>query len=109
MLVTTLVFLALIGLLVFVHELGHFLIAKRNGVLVEEFAFGFKPRLLSKKVGETTYALNLIPLGGYVKLYGEQEGESGKRSFKEKRVGQRLAILAAGSVMNLLLGFRLQR
>lgn len=105
MLITTLVFLAVIGLLVFVHELGHFLAAKRAGVLVEEFAFGFRPRLLAKKIGETTYAINLIPLGGYVKLYGEKAEETGDRAFTHKSIAQRLMIMIAGSTMNLLLGW----
>lgn len=104
MLITVLVFLLIIGILVFVHELGHFLVAKRNGILVEEFAFGFKPRLWGKKIGETTYAINLIPLGGYVKLYGEGENETGERSFKNKTLFQRFQVLVAGSTMNLLLG-----
>lgn len=107
MFITLLVFLAILGLLVFIHELGHFLVAKRNGVLVHEFAFGFRPRLLSKKIGETTYALNLIPLGGYVRLYGEHEGETGERSFREKTAWQRFQVLVAGSTMNLLLGWLL--
>ena len=104
MFITLLVFLFIIGLLVFVHELGHFLIAKKNGVKVEEFAIGFKPRLYSKKIGETTYAVNLIPLGGYVKLHGEG-GEDGAGSLKSKTIYQRFKILVAGSAMNFLLGF----
>lgn len=107
MFITLLVFLAILGLLVFIHELGHFLVAKRNGVLVHEFAFGFKPRLWSKTVGETTYALNLIPLGGYVRLFGEQPEETGERSFREKSAWQRFQVLVAGSAMNLLLGWLL--
>jgi regulator of sigma E protease len=103
MFVTLIVFLLILGLLVFVHELGHFWLAKRNGVKVEEFAFGFRPRLWGKKVGETTYAINLIPLGGYVKLFGEA-GEGGKRSLKSKSIWQRFQILVAGSAMNFLLG-----
>ena len=104
MFITLLVFLAIIGLLVFVHELGHFLVAKKNGVKVEEFAIGFKPTLYSKKIGETTYSINLIPLGGYVRLYGEG-GEAGAGSLKSKTIYQRFKILVAGSAMNFLLGF----
>ncbi|MEX2012488.1 MAG: M50 family metallopeptidase [Patescibacteria group bacterium] len=104
MLLTTLIFLLIIGLLVFVHELGHFWVAKRNGVKVEEFAFGFRPRLYGKQVGETMYAINAIPLGGYVKLYGER-GEKGQRSLASKSIWQRFQILVAGSAMNFLLGF----
>lgn len=104
MFTTLIVFLLIIGLLVFVHELGHYLVAKKNGVKVEEFAFGFRPRLFAKKVGETTYAINLIPLGGYVRLHGE-DGKSGAGSLKSKSIFQRFQILVAGSAMNFLLGF----
>lgn len=107
MFITLLVFLAILGLLVFVHELGHFLLAKRNGILVEEFAFGFRPRLWAKQIGETTYAINAIPLGGYVKLFGEKPEEAGERSFRSKTIYQRFQVLVAGSVMNLLLGWLL--
>ena len=105
MLVTTLVFLVVLGVMVFVHELGHFLIAKKSGVKVEEFAFGFRPRLWSKTIGETTYAINLIPLGGYVKMFGESDGKTGPRSFKSKNPASRFAILVAGSTMNLLMAW----
>jgi len=105
MLVTLIVFLLLLGILVFVHELGHFLAAKRAKVLVEEFAFGFRPRLLARKIGETTYALNLLPLGGYVRLHGENEQDTGPRSFRSKTAGQRLLIFVAGSAMNLVLAW----
>jgi|GEM_PF-232666 len=70
---TILAFIFVFGLLVFVHELGHFLAAKAFGVEVKTFAFGFPPRLWSRKVGETTYAINALPLGGYVSLSGEDE------------------------------------
>lgn len=105
MLITILVFLAVLGVMVFVHEMGHFLIAKKNGVKVEEFAFGFRPRLWSKTVGETIYAINLIPLGGYVKMYGEQNDQTGPRSYRSKSPSSRLAILVAGSTMNLLMAW----
>jgi regulator of sigma E protease len=71
--ITVLAFIFVFGLLVFVHELGHFLAAKAFGVEVKTFAFGFPPRLWEKKVGETTYAINALPLGGYVSLRGEDE------------------------------------
>lgn len=105
MLITLLVFILILGLLVFVHELGHFLVAKRSGVRVEEFAFGFRPRIWGKKIGETQYAINLIPLGGYVRLYGEQSKETGPRSFRSKSIRQRLAIFVAGAAMNLILAW----
>lgn len=105
MLTTLIVFLVVLGLMVFVHELGHFLMAKRAGVRVEEFAFGFRPRVWGKKIGDTTYAINLIPLGGYVRMYGEQFDEEGPQSYRSKTPGQRFSILVAGAVMNLLMAW----
>ncbi len=105
MLITLLVFLLIIALLVFVHELGHFLVAKWNGIVVEEFAFGFKPKIWGKKIGDTLYAINAIPLGGYVKMLGEGDDATGPGSFKTKTIFQRFQVMVAGAVMNLLLGW----
>lgn len=69
--ITTIIFLLVLSILIFVHELGHFLIARLFKVRVDEFAIGFPPKLFSVKKGGTTYSINLIPLGGYVKIYGE--------------------------------------
>ena len=99
---TVIAFLLIIGLLIFAHELGHFITAKAAGVGVLEFAFGFPPRLVSFKRGETTYAINLVPLGGYVRLAGEED-PSEPRSLASKRIPVRLLILSAGAIMNLLL------
>jgi regulator of sigma E protease len=93
----------ILGLLVFVHELGHFLAAKRAGVRVEEFAFGFPPRLFARKFGETTYAVNWIPLGGYVKMLGEVRHSKSPRSFSNKSFLCRAGILVSGVVMNYIL------
>jgi regulator of sigma E protease len=98
----------LLGVLIFVHELGHFLVAKRAGVGVQKFSLGFGPRIIGKKVGETEYILSLIPLGGYVKLLGESSGEElspedEKRSFMRQSVWKKIGIVAAGPVSNLLL------
>jgi regulator of sigma E protease len=100
--------IVLLGVLIFAHELGHFLIAKRAGVGVLKFSLGFGPRILGRKIGETEYLLSLIPLGGYVKLLGESPGEElaeadQKRSFLTQTVWKRIAIVAAGPVFNLLL------
>jgi len=100
--VTILLFVVALSLMVFVHELGHFILAKRAGIKVEEFAFGYPPRLFSIKRGETEYSLNLIPLGGYCKMLGEED-PSAPRSFAAARKRWRIAILAAGSIMNLVL------
>jgi regulator of sigma E protease len=99
-----------LGLLIFIHELGHFLAAKWCDVHVETFSIGFGPPIPGCvfRRGETTYMLALIPLGGYVKMVGEgsdgEEGEDDPRSFKNKTVGQRMLIISAGVVMNLILG-----
>ena len=99
-----------LGVLVFVHELGHFLVAKWANVYVEKFSIGFGPVLLSKKYGETEYVLSALPLGGYVKMYGEQnDDEPGKetydpakegRSFRDKSAWHKAAIIIAGPLQN---------
>jgi regulator of sigma E protease len=104
---TILATLVVIGVLIFVHELGHFLVAKYLGVGVEAFSLGFPPRLLHKQVGETDYRISVIPLGGYVKLVGENPGEEISpellpKSFSHRSVWQRFAIVAAGPFFNLL-------
>lgn len=97
------IFVLILGLLVFVHEFGHFWAARLSGVKVEEFAFGFPPRLFSWKRGETRYAINLFPIGGYVKLLGEEQNIQEKGSFHAKPVWVRLLIVASGVVMNFIL------
>ncbi len=93
------------GAMIFFHELGHFLVAKRAGVTVHAFALGFGPRLAAVRRGETTYALNLIPFGGYVKMAGEDFDDAAPEegSFRHQPVSRRMAIVAAGPVMNLVL------
>ena len=87
--------------LVFVHELGHYLAAKRFGIKVLEFGFGFPPRLFGVKYGETVYSINAIPLGGFVKLLGEED-PTDERSFARQSVLKRTIVLCAGSFMNFL-------
>ena len=92
------------GMLVFVHELGHFITAKMTGMRVSEFAIGFGPKLLWKRWGETEYSLRIIPLGGYNKIDGmDPEEQLDERSFSNKPVWARALVIAAGSVMNFLL------
>ncbi len=93
------------GAMIFVHELGHFLVAKRAGVVIHAFALGFGPRLFATRRGETAYAVNLIPFGGYVRMAGEDfaEHDDEAGSFRGKPVAVRMAIVAAGPVMNLVL------
>lgn len=101
---TIIIFLLVLGLIVFVHELGHFATAKFFGVKVEEFGLGFPPRIWGKKKGETEYTINWVPLGGFVKIAGEDgENREDPRSFGAKPVWQRTIILAAGVLMNLAL------
>ncbi len=103
---TVLIFIIILGLLIFVHELGHFLVAKKNGVRVEEFGFGFPPRIFGVKRGETTYSLNAIPLGGFVKILGEDGQErNDPHSFGAKKIWRRALILVAGVSMNIVLAF----
>jgi regulator of sigma E protease len=102
MLLTIVSFIAVIAVLILAHEFGHFLTARAAGVSVPEFAIGFPPRLFAIKRGETTYAINLIPLGGYVKLAGEEDPTI-KGSLAGKSIPVRLLVLASGSIMNFLL------
>jgi len=105
------IFILILGILVLIHELGHFLAAKKVGILIEEFGFGFPPRVWSKRIGETLYSLNLLPIGGFVKLFGEeyQEIRKGssrhlkKRTFVYKKPLQKALVILAGIIMNILL------
>jgi len=107
MILTIIVFLIVLGLLVIVHEFGHFIIAKKTGVKVEEFAVGFPPRIYSKKRGETQYSINAIPLGGYVKMLGELEHSKDKRAFENQKPVVRFWISIAGVTMNIILAWLL--
>ncbi|RLG09136.1 RIP metalloprotease RseP [Candidatus Pacearchaeota archaeon] len=99
-----LIFIIILSLLIFVHEFGHFYAAKKSGIKVEEFGFGFPPRIFGIKRGETIYSLNLFPIGGFVKIYGEEgEGKNDKRSFSSKSVLTRAIVLCAGVIMNVFL------
>lgn len=91
-------------LLIIIHEFGHFIAAKITGVRVNEFAVGFGPKLLKKKWGETLYSVNLIPLGGYCAMEGEDEESADHRAFCKKSPLKRLFIVANGAIFNLLLG-----
>lgn len=102
-----LVFLIVLSILILVHELGHFIVAKRSGVWVEEFGFGLPPKIFGKKIGETIYSLNLLPFGGFVRLHGELTEDSvtkPKRAFINKSKKVKTAVIIAGVIMNFLLG-----
>lgn len=90
--------------LIIIHEFGHFIAAKLMGVRVNEFAVGFGPKLFKKKWGETTYAVNLIPLGGYCAMEGEDEKSEDTGAFCNKKPWRRFVIVVMGAVFNLLLG-----
>ncbi|MCU0596359.1 MAG: RIP metalloprotease RseP [Desulfobacterota bacterium] len=103
-------FIIVLGILIFFHELGHFLLAKAFGVKVLKFSLGFGYKLVGRKWGETEYLISTVPLGGYVKLLGENEEESEQispedahRSFDRQHALKRIAIVAAGPVFNILL------
>lgn len=91
-------------ILIIIHEFGHFIAAKLMGVRVNEFAVGFGPKLFSKKWGETKYAFNLIPLGGYCAMEGEDEESTDGRAFCNKKPWRRFVIVVMGATFNLLLG-----
>lgn len=106
MISTIIIFTAVLSLLVFVHEFGHFVTAKKSGVRVDEFGFGFPPRAGGIKKGETVYSINWIPLGGFVKIKGESgEYSRDKDSFANKGAWTRGLILTAGVIMNVLLAW----
>lgn len=107
MIVTILISLLVFGLLIFVHELGHFLTAKAMGVKVNEFAMGMGPTIFRFGKRETKYAIRLLPIGGFVNMEGEQEYSDHERSFHNKPVWRRILIIVSGSFMNILLGFLL--
>lgn len=117
MVITILVFLVILSVLVLIHEGGHFFVAKKLGIKVEEFGFGFPPKMFSIRRGDTEYSINWLPIGGFVKLYGEDEAGAGKidlekkkeinkdlnRAFFARSAWQRAAVIVAGVVMNTIL------
>jgi regulator of sigma E protease len=108
---TILAFLIVFGILVFIHEFGHFFTAKLMGIRVEVFSFGYGKRLLGFKKGDTDYRISLIPMGGYVKMLGEGMFEPGRAlapdDMMSKNRAQRLLVMAMGSIMNILLAIGL--
>src|SRR3989338_3053177 len=101
---TILIFIVVLGVLVFAHEFGHFIAAKKSGMKVEEFGFGFPPRAVGIKRGDTVYSINWIPLGGFVKIKGESgDHRDEPDSFASKSSWRRFVVLIAGVAMNLVL------
>lgn len=109
MFLTIIAFILTIGLLVVIHELGHYLTAKKFGIKVLEFGFGLPPRAWGKKIGETIWSINWLPFGGFVHLLGEDESKKenleNERSFAAQNVWKRIAVVVAGVTMNLFLAF----
>jgi len=111
LLLTALAFIVIFSLLILIHELGHFVMAKRAGIKVEEFGFGLPPRIWGKKKGETIYSINWIPFGGFVRMLGESGYDSKmlkkKRSFVAQPLSARIKVVIAGVVMNFFLAWLL--
>ncbi len=93
----------LFGLIIFLHELGHFVTAKLSGIRVNEFALGMGPTIFHFERGETKYALRLFPIGGFCAMEGEDEESDDERAFGNKPVWKRILVVAAGAIMNLVL------
>lgn len=104
---TLLATIFVLGILIFFHELGHFLVAKKSGIRVEKFSLGFPPKLIGKKIGDTEYCISWIPLGGYVKMAGEEPDEKQVKGepweFMSKPVRTRAMVVFAGPAMNFIL------
>src|SRR3990167_5880046 len=103
---SVLIFLVVLSILVLAHEAGHFIVARRAGILVEEFGFGIPPRVFGKKIGETIYSINLLPFGGFVRLHGENTEDLIKKpekAFINKSPLIKAGIVVAGVVMNFFL------
>ncbi len=107
MMISILIFVLILSLLIIVHEFGHFIAARKNGVLVEQFSLGFGPQIFKKKKNGTEYSISLIPLGGYVKMAGDSQTEyKGKPDeYFSKSIGRRFQIIFFGPLLNYLLGF----
>ena len=104
------IFLIILAVLILAHEFGHFIVAKKSGILVEEFGIGFPPRIYKRKKGETTYSIKAIPFGGFVKMLGEdgetpREASLSKRSFASKPAYTRALVLISGVAFNILLAW----
>ena len=91
--------------IVIIHELGHFIAAKKNDITVEEFAIGMGPKVFSVRKGETLYSLRLLPVGGFCQMLGEDSSNPSERAFNNKSVWQRIVVIISGVLMNIILAF----
>lgn len=103
--VSVIIALIIFSILVIIHEFGHFIIAKKNGIFVEEFSVGMGPLVLSKKYNETLYSIRLFPLGGFCRMLGEEEEHTDERAFTNKSVLARMAVIVAGPFFNIAFAF----
>ena len=104
MVLTIISFVIVLGILVFFHELGHYWVARRNGIIVEEFGFGYPPRIAKLFTYDgTDFTLNALPLGGFARMKGEDAGDMSPGSFNGASIGARAATLVAGPMMNFML------
>lgn len=103
--VTLLIAILIFGLIIGIHEFGHFIVAKLNHIQVNEFAMGMGPKLLHFRKGETTYSLRLFPIGGFCSMEGEDQSSENPNAFEKKAVWRRMLVVLAGAFMNLVLGF----
>ena len=97
------IFIVALSILVLVHEFGHYFAAIKTGVKVEEFGLGLPPKIAGKKIGETFFSLNWLPIGGFCKLYGEDGDAKGNRAFNNKNPWQKMLVVLGGVLMNLVL------
>jgi regulator of sigma E protease len=104
---TILISLIVFGVIIAIHEFGHFIVAKLCGIRVNQFAIGMGPVILKKQGKETQYSLRLFPVGGFCAMEGEDDASDDPRAFSKKSVPKRMAVVVAGAVMNILLGFLL--
>ncbi len=96
--------IVLLGFLIIIHESGHFIVAKMCNVEVDEFSIGFGPQIYKKQGKETQYTVRAIPLGGFIKMEGENEESESKRAFSKASISKRIAIVVAGAVVNIVFG-----
>ena len=104
-LLTVLVAILCFGVIIMIHEAGHFFVAKKSGIKVIEFAIGMGPAIISKQRGETKYSLRCLPIGGYCAMEGEDDNSDDPRAFRSAAVWKRMLVTVAGATMNLILGF----
>ncbi len=102
---TILAAILVFGIIIAIHEFGHFLAAKLNGIQVNEFAIGMGPKIIKFRKGETLYSLRLLPIGGFCSMEGEDTSSDNPRAYEKKKVWQRMIVVLAGAFMNIVLGF----